>query len=105
MTPHQHLRELTDELAVEGTKAGSTTKGLRLLTMLQTHIRDILVPPPLLPPVPTVAADQRVNAEQQRVIDDTPIITIPRITDAPQIMTSRNPTAKRQIKITPLVHK
>ncbi len=27
LTPHQHLRELTDELAVEGTKAGTTTKG------------------------------------------------------------------------------
>ena len=27
LTPHQHLCKLTDELAVEGTKAGTTTKG------------------------------------------------------------------------------
>ena len=73
--------------------------------MLQTHIRDILVPPHILPPVPTKTAQQRVNVGHQRVIDDRPIITIPRITDAPEIMESRNPTAKCQIKTTLLIHK
>jgi len=38
------------------------------------------------------------------VIDDTPITTIPRITDAPPIMHSRNPTEKRHLKNTPRIH-
>ena len=106
LTPHQHLRALTDELKAEGTKAGTTTKGRRLLTLLQSHVADILTPPPVIPPtLPILSKEQRVAATQQRVIDSTPIITIPRITDAPAIMTSRNPTAKRHIKTTPLVHR
>jgi hypothetical protein len=68
-----------------------------------------------LPPPPTaeeqrvtddaqrVIADQ-IQAEAQRVIDNSPIVTVPRITDAPAIMNSRNPTAKRMLKITPWVH-
>ncbi len=45
--------------------------------------------------------------QQQRVIDNTPIITVPmvpRITNAPPILQSRNPTAKRTLKDTPCVH-
>jgi hypothetical protein len=39
--------------------------------------------------------EQRVEREnQQRVIDNTPILTIPCITDAPAIMQSHNPTGK-----------
>ena len=106
LTPHQHLRALTDELAAESSKAGNMTKGRRLLTLLQKHISDILTPPPSIPPtLPTMSDKQRVHADQQRVIDELPIITVPRITDAPAIMQSRNPTAKRQIKSTPLVHR
>jgi hypothetical protein len=106
LTPHQHLRKSTDELAVEGTKAGTTTKGCRLLTLLQTHIGDILTPLPLFPPVSVEPIEeQRVRLEQQRVIDYSPIITIPRITDAPGIMASQNPMAKQNIRETPLVHK
>jgi hypothetical protein len=106
LTPHQHLRALTDELAAEGSKAGNTTKGRRLLKLLQSHIDGILTPPPvILPTLPTMSDEQRVTTEQQRVNDAMPILTIPRITDAPAIMQSRNPTAKRQIKMTPLVHR
>jgi hypothetical protein len=39
------------------------------------------------------------------VIDDTPIITIPRITDAQPIMQSRNPTSKRKLKGTKRLHR
>ncbi len=45
--------------------------------------------------------------QQQRVIDSMPIITVPtvpRITNAPPIFQSRNPTAKRTLKDTPRVH-
>ena len=106
LSPHQHLRKLTDELAAEGTIAGATTKSRRLLKLLQAHIGNILTPKPPPPPVhlePTL--EQRVQAEQQRVIDESPIITIPRITDAPGIMTSCNPTTKRNIKAKLLVHR
>ncbi len=41
---------------------------------------------------------------EQRVIDDTPIITITRLTDAPAIIESRNPTAKQALKNTPRLH-
>jgi hypothetical protein len=76
-TPHQHLCELTDKLAAEGTIAGTTNKGRRLLTLLQTHIGNILTPPPPIPaPTTEQRVEQRVSAEQQRVIDDTPIITL-----------------------------
>ena len=105
LTPHQHLRALTDELAEEGRKAGHTTKGRRLLKLLHSHIDNILTPPPIIPPTLPTIEEQRVSAEQQRVIDDTPIRTLTRITDAPAIMQSRNPTAKRNIKSTTLVHR
>ena len=106
-TSHQHLRALTDELAAEGSKAGNTTKGRRLLTLLQSHINNVLTPPPIIPlTLPTMSDKQGVYADEQtRVIDETPILTIPRITDAPAIMESRNPTAKRQIKTTPVIHR
>ena len=45
--------------------------------------------------------------QQQRVIDNTPIITVPVvpcITNAPPILQARNPTAKRTLKDTPRVH-
>ncbi len=42
---------------------------------------------------------------EQRVIDDTPILTIPRITNAPAMVQSRNPMAKRMLKNNPSVHR
>ena len=87
LTPHQHLRELTDELAAEGSTAGQMTKGRRLLKLLQLHIGDILTPLPVIAPsLPKMSEEQRVNTEQLRVINDSPIVMIPRITDAPAIM-------------------
>jgi hypothetical protein len=41
---------------------------------------------------------------EQRVIDETPTLIIPRITDAPGIMESRNPMAKHTFKATPRTH-
>jgi hypothetical protein len=41
---------------------------------------------------------------EQRVIDDSSIITIPRITDAPAMMESQNPTTKLALKMTPRLH-
>ena len=38
------------------------------------------------------------------MIDNAPIITIPRITNADPILQSRNPTAKRMLRNTPRIH-
>ncbi len=48
--------------------------------------------------------EQRVRMQQQRVIDKTPILTIPRIMNAPPILQSRNPTTKLALKDTPHLH-
>ncbi len=45
-----------------------------------------------------------VREEQQRVIDDSLILTVSRITNAPGIMESHNPTAKRALNDTPRLH-
>ena len=39
------------------------------------------------------------------VIDDTPSLTVPRISNALPIMKARNPTAKRVLKNTPRLHR
>ena len=105
LTPHQHLRTLTGELAAEGSIVGTTTKGRWLLTLVQSHISNILTPPPPLPATATEQrVEQRVSAEQQRVVNNTPIITLQCITDVPAIMKSQNLMATRAVKTTPLVH-
>ena len=102
MTPHQHFRALTDELTECAHPAGATTKGRRLLNLLRQRIDTILHPP--LPIDEQRVDDERREAEQ-RVIDDAPILTIQRISDAPAIMEARNPTAKRALKNTPRLHR
>jgi hypothetical protein len=103
---HQHLRALTDELTEHTAQANNTPKGRRLLKLLSTRIDGLLHPPAPM-------SEQRVNDEcqratreaKQRVIDDSPIITIPRLTDAPPVMITRNPTAKRILRNTPRLHR
>jgi hypothetical protein len=70
---------------------------------MQTQIQALLNPPPIF-------LEQRVDnnaiacKEEQRVIDNTPILTIPCITEAPAIMQSLNPMAKQTLKNTPRLH-
>jgi hypothetical protein len=47
----------------------------------------------------------RGNKGERRVIDETPILTVLRITDTPPIMQAWNPTAKRVLKITSQIHR
>jgi hypothetical protein len=103
MTPHQYFWALTDELTANTNQASTIPKGQRILRLLQDRITALLAPSP-------TAEEQRVNdkiirEEEQRVINDSPIITIPRITDAPGIMEACNPTVKRKLKETPCVHR
>ena len=73
-----------------------TPKGRRLLKLLGTRINPILDPPPILDEQRVRFEEQQAAREaEQRVIDESPIITVPRITDAPPILLTRNPTAKR----------
>jgi hypothetical protein len=96
MLPHQHLRALTNELSKLAPPANATPKGQRLLGLLQSCIHHILHLPP-------AESEQRVdetidkNEAEQRVINDTPIITIPCITKAPGIIQSCKPTVKRTL--------
>jgi hypothetical protein len=101
MTPHQHFHTLTDKLAKSTAIASATTKGKWLIKLLQSKIKDILHPPAS---ANTLQGEQRVREEEQRVIDETPILTILRIMGAPPIMQARNPTAKRVLKIAPWLH-
>jgi hypothetical protein len=96
LTPHQHLHKLTEELATKGSSAKNTTKGQRLLKLLQSNIGNILTPPPPCPVLqPEQWVEQRVTTDEQRVINDTPIPTLQKISNAPEIMAPRNPTVKR----------
>ena len=108
MSPHQHLHALADELRNLAAVAASTSKGRRLLKLLQSNLQNILNPPPLTATPRTeqkvTKEQQRAREEEQRVINDTPILTIPRITNAPPIMQARNPTAKRALKNMTRIH-
>jgi hypothetical protein len=54
-----------------------------------------------------VILDQQRAAreEEQRVINKSPIITLPRLADAPPIKLTSNPTAKRDLRKTPHLHR
>jgi hypothetical protein len=106
MTLYQHLKELTNKLNKMGIKAVGTPKGKRLLEQLNQGITKLLtLPPPMEEQRVQEEHTRAKHREEQRVIDDTPIMTIPRITNAPAIMQTRNPTAKRALKNTPRLHR
>jgi hypothetical protein len=88
--------------------AASTSKGRRLLKLVQSKLHTILNPP-LLTATPwteqrVTKEQQMVREEEQRVIKDNPILTIPRITNAPPIMQACNLTAKRALKNLTYIH-
>ena len=106
LMPHQHFRVLTNKLTEHTAQASDTTKGRSLLRLLALCVKNIFNPPP-------VAEEQRVEAErqaqeceaEQRVIDEAPILTEHCITNAPLIMLTWNPTAKRVLKTTKRLHR
>jgi hypothetical protein len=104
LTADQHFHELTDELAYETATANKTPMGKRLIKLLQSRIKQILEPTPVPTSQDAQEQEQRVRKQQQLVIDDTPILTVPHISNAPPIMKARNPTAKRVLKNTPHLH-
>jgi hypothetical protein len=79
--------------------AAGTPKGHHLIKSLATAIKAILTP---------------TNAEEQRMAtnivigrppsEDAPIVTIQQISDAPEIMQTRDPTAKCNLITTICIH-
>jgi SOS-response transcriptional repressor LexA len=72
-------------------KAGNSSSSSKL----QANIKKILNPTSALEE--QRVRDNEMHMQQQRVINNTPIITVPvvpRITNAPPILQARNPTAK-----------
>jgi hypothetical protein len=104
LTLNQHFCALTEELAKETATANNTPRGHRLIKILQNKIKQIMEPPAILTDQEVTEQEQRVRMQQQRVIEKTPILTISHITNAPPIMQSQNPTAKRALKDTPHLH-
>ena len=105
LTKQQHFRALTEEMTEAVGDANTTPAGKRLVKELQRKIEQALNPNSVQDEQRVRANEQRVEREeQQRVLDNTPILTIPRITDAPAIMQSCNPTAKRRLKDNPRLH-
>jgi hypothetical protein len=106
MTPHQLFHALTDELTEHTAQANSTPKGRHFLKLLGTWIDSLLLPPPISDKQRVIADRQRKACEaEQRVIDDSPIITIPQITNAPPVLLTRNATAKRTLCTTLQLHR
>jgi hypothetical protein len=104
LTAEQHFRALTDKPAYETVTANKTPTGRRLIKLLQSRIKQIVEPTPEPMEQEAQEQEQRVRLQQQMVIDKTPILTVPRIMNAPPIMKVRNPTSKRVLKNTPCLH-
>ena len=89
LSTNAHLKALTEELQATTRLATGTTKGRRLIKHLAETIKTILSPP--------TVEEQRVDTEivrESKPGEEAPIVTIQRITDAPAIMQTRDPTAK-----------
>jgi hypothetical protein len=83
--------------------ASMMPKGQHILCLLQDCITVLPAPPPTTKE--HRENDEIVRKAEQRVINDSPIITIPRITDAPDIIKACNPTTKRKLNETPCIHR
>ena len=86
LSADQHFRALTDKLAHETATANKMPTGRRLIKLLQSKIKEILEPTPVPPAQKTRGQEQRVRELLQLELDEAPILTIPRILNAPPIM-------------------
>jgi hypothetical protein len=105
LSPHQHLRALTDKLAKSTKIAWAMPNGRRLIKLLQANIKKILNP--LMALEDQRVRDGELQEHQQRVIDETPLVTVPvmtQIMDAPPILQAQNPMAKHAIRLTLRLH-
>ncbi len=91
-------------MAKKTATANNMPTGRHLIKLLQSRIKQIVEPTAVIMEQEAKKQKQRVRMQQQRVIDETPILTVPRITNALPIMKSQNLTAKRALKNTPRLH-
>ncbi len=94
LSPNEHLRALTEELAITTSSVSKTTTGQDLIKVLQAHLDALIEPVPYL-------------LEQRVIIDDAPPPneqSIQRVSQAPAIMKTRDPTAKRNLILTKRSH-
>ncbi len=104
LPPHQHFCALTEELAKKMATANKTPTWRRLIKLLQSRTKQIVELTAITMEQEAKEQEQSVRMQQQRVIEETPILTAPRITNAPPIMKLHNPTAKQPLKNTPHLH-
>ena len=88
LSPIEHLKALTAELAGETTKASRTTKDKALLKILCTHLDELVMPSP----APT---EQRVP--MALTTSPTLPLVLQRVSDSPAIMQTRDPMEKRNL--------
>ena len=99
LSANAHFKALTEELITTTATAAKTTKGQCLVRSLETAIKAILTP--------TNAEEQRMATNNGIEIpnrQEAPIVTIQRISDAPEIMQARDPTAKQNLITTACIH-
>jgi hypothetical protein len=90
LTTDQHFCALTDKLAYETAMANMTPTGRHLIKLLQSRIKQIVEPTPEPMEQEAQEQEQRLRLQQQMVIDKTPILTVPRITNAPPMRVLKN---------------
>ncbi len=92
LSPNAHLKALNEEMQTTTVKTAGTPKERHLIQSIATAIKAILAP--------TNAEEQRVATDivfWQPPSEDAPIVMIQWISDAPEIMQTRDPTAKRNL--------
>ena len=94
LSPNAHFKALTEELQTTMVTAPGTTNGR------PKTIKTILAPQNK--EEQTVATEDIIASPQR---EDAHIWTIPRISDAPAIMQTRDPMAKRNLIITACIHR
>jgi hypothetical protein len=106
LTPNQHLRALTKELATSTTTATTTPKGRQLIKFLRKQLDNMLKPVAIAPEqrVTRAASKQRVTANAATPIVPAPTVPLQRVTNAPAIMNTRDPAAKCNQILTKWTH-
>ena len=87
LSPYEHLRALTDELQTAAHSIKATPKGRVMIKIQCQQLNDLTAPAQTLP-------EQRVSTPDTHPAIDQPI---QRVTQAPAIIKTRDPTAKRNL--------
>ncbi len=96
LSSREHLRALTEELETTATTVKETPKGKAMIRHLRKHLDDLINRTAQTPP------EQRVSAADTHIPNEP---SIQRVTQAPAIMKTSNPTAKRHLILTKRSHK